>query len=188
MHPDADVDRGFSLVEALLAVTVTTLAVSALVQLAILSARANDLAESTTFAAVLASQKLEQLRALTWTFDQDGAPISDTSTDTTMAPERLSGGTGLAPSPTNALLRSTPGYCDFLDASGLSLGGSTTPPARAAFVRRWSIGLVGAATDTLVIQVSVMRVRGQNRVGDTIARRLPGEVRMTGIKTRKGTR
>jgi hypothetical protein len=42
---------------------------------------------------VLATQKMEQLRALAWTSDALGVPISDL-TDTAVVPHSSSGGTG----------------------------------------------------------------------------------------------
>ena len=177
-------DRGFSLIEVLVATTVMTMAVVALAQLSILSVRVSHTARSTTFATLLASHKVEQLRALTWSVDSSGAPISDTSTDTTVEPQAPSGGTGLAPSPAGALTHNTPGYCDFLDANGRTLGGGTTPSANTAFIRRWSIDVLSAATgSTLVIQVSVIPVRNGG-IADG-ARRLPDEARVVTVKTRK---
>ena len=177
-------DRGFSLIEALVATTVLTMGVVALAQVSILSVRVNHIARSTTFATLLADHKIEQLRALTWSVDSNGAPISDTSTDTTVEPEGPSGGTGLAPSPAGALTQNTSGYCDFLDASGRTLGGGTTPPANTAFIRRWSIdSLAAATTATLVIQVSVTPVRNGVVAGGV--RRRPDEVRIVTVKTRK---
>ena len=52
-----------------------------LAQLFALSTRANVGSRSTTFTAMLAQQKLEQLRGLTWGFDSLNLPISDLSTD-----------------------------------------------------------------------------------------------------------
>ena len=163
-----------------------TTALGALSQLAILSLRVNHGARSTTFATLLAYHKIEQLRALTWSVDGSGAPTSDTSTDTTVEPAEPSGGTGLGPSPADALTQNTAGYCDFLDANGRTLGGGTTPPANTAFIRRWSIDQLPAAMNaTLVIQVSVTAVRNREVAGSP--RRLPDEARIVAVKTRKAS-
>ena len=186
LHRAVPLNRGFSLIEVLVATTVTTVATMALAQLSAMSIRLNQVARETTIATVLASQKMEQLRAVAWTSDALGAPISDTSTDTTAVPERSSGGTGLRPSPTGALLLNTAGYCDFLDENGRPLGGGLAPPSKAAFIRRWSIEpLPSPASESLAIQVSVTRV-GKRRSGTGSDVRLPSEARMFGIKTRKG--
>jgi type II secretory pathway pseudopilin PulG len=167
--------RGFSLVEALFATTLLTALFVGVAQLAAVAARANERSRSMTRTIVLASQKLEQLRGLAWTFDATGAAISDFSTDTTAMPESPSGGTGLTASPADALSQNVAGYCDFLDEAGRSLGGSTTPPANTAFVRRWSIDPLPASNDTIVIQVQVTRV-GQAAEG----------TRLVGVRTRTG--
>src|SRR5215207_3722562 len=132
-------DAGFSLVEVLLATTLLTVAIASLAQLFVISTRANTSARLTTFTTVLAQQKMEQLRSLTWGFDSLGLPLTDTSTDITSAIESPSGGRGLTPSPAGALGENTDGYHDFLDVNGQSLGGGTTPPANAIYVRRWTV-------------------------------------------------
>src|SRR5437870_3172963 len=96
-------ERGFSLLEVLIATTILATAVTALAQLFAVSTRANANARTTTFASVLAQQKMEQLRGLTWGFDIQGLPTSDTSTDLTVVPEKPTGGTGLSPSPGGTL-------------------------------------------------------------------------------------
>ncbi|PYR69930.1 MAG: hypothetical protein DMF88_04450, partial [Acidobacteria bacterium] len=95
-------NAGFSLIESLIAVMLMAGAIATLAQLFALSTRTNVSAHYTTFAAVLAEQKLEELRALSWGFDTQGLPMSDTSTDTTVSPETAIGGTGLQPSPSAA--------------------------------------------------------------------------------------
>jgi prepilin-type N-terminal cleavage/methylation domain-containing protein len=176
------VDRGFSLVEVLVASSLMTLAAIGLAHLSINSIRVNRVARSTTFAIVLASQKMAQLQALTWAADSTGALVSDTSTDTTVAPETSGGGTGLAASPSGALIANTSGYCDFLDAYGRALGGGTTPPVSTAYVRRWAIEALSTA-DALIIQVSVTPVGIRPRAA--IAGRHPEEARLVVLKARK---
>jgi prepilin-type N-terminal cleavage/methylation domain-containing protein len=180
------VDRGFSLIEVLVASTVMTIALIALAQLSVVSIRVNQIARLTTVTTVLSSQKIEQLQALTWAFDAAGAPVSDTATDTTVAPEQSAGGTGLAPSPVDALAEDTNGYCDFLDAYGRplagSVGGGTAPPSATAFVRRWSIATL-PTVDGLLIQVSVAP-RG-TRAASSNVRPRPGEARIIALKIRK---
>src|SRR4051812_50048975 len=59
-------DDGFSLIEVLVATTIMTVAIAALAQVLALGTALNASAGRTTFAAVLASQKGESLRALGW--------------------------------------------------------------------------------------------------------------------------
>ena len=114
-----------------------SVAVSGLAHLLTVAAYTNARARATTYAAVLAQQKMEQLRGLAWGFDALGLPLSDTTTDTTAVEELPSGGQGLTPSApagaTGPLAENTAGYCDFLDGFGNSLGGGTAaaPPSDA---------------------------------------------------------
>ena len=59
-------DRGFSLLEVLVATTIMTVAVAALAQVLALGTALNASAARMTFAAVLASQQVESLRSLNW--------------------------------------------------------------------------------------------------------------------------
>src|SRR2546430_7287552 len=86
-----------------------------LAQLFVMSTRTNVAAKSTSIAAVLAQQKMEQLRSLEWGFDALGLPNTDTTTNTAVVPMAANGGTGLSPSPTRA---GNP-----LKANGAGLGG-----------------------------------------------------------------
>src|SRR6188768_1901204 len=108
-------DRGFSLVETLVATTIMTVALASLAQLFLISTKANQSARITTNASVLAQQKMEQLRGLMWGFDIIGLPVSDTTSDLTVVPEQPQGGPGLTPSPDGSLQSNVDGYCDFLD-------------------------------------------------------------------------
>src|SRR5882672_2242131 len=87
---------GFSLVETLVAVSLMATAIVTLAQLFALSTRTNVAAHYTTYAAVLAEQKLEELRGLSWGFDTQGLPVSDSTTNTAVSPEDPIGGTGLS--------------------------------------------------------------------------------------------
>jgi type II secretory pathway pseudopilin PulG len=181
--------RGFSLVETLVATTVTTIALAALAQLFMISTRANHGARLTTFAAVLAQQKMEQLRGLSWGFDTIGLPLTDSTSDLTVVPESATGGTGLSPSPARTLGQNTDGYCDFLDSRGQSLGGGTAPPANTMYIRRWSVEpLPTNPNNTLVLQVLVTSRRDRGAADTEVGvRRLPQEARLITVKTRKAT-
>lgn len=179
--------RGFSLIEVLIATTILTVGVAALAQLATIAARANLSARTTTSAALLAQEKMEQLRGLTWGLDALGTAVSDLTTDIAAMPIAPTGGVGLTPSPSDALARNTPGYCDFIDAGGRSLGGGPVAPGTTAYIRRWSIEPMPAFPDsTLILQVLVTGLRSRGAADGAIStRRLPDEARLVGIKTRK---
>jgi prepilin-type N-terminal cleavage/methylation domain-containing protein len=178
MRP-GNAERGFSLLEVLVATAVFTVAVGGLAELCAIASRANSAARATTTAAMLAAQKMEQLRALTWGFDEFAMPLGDFTTDLTVSPEMPNTGVGLSPSPPGALAQSTAGYCDFLDATGHWLSGGAAPPAAAVFVRRWSIEpLPTHPADTLVIVTRAVH-------GAAPARPPPDDARLITVKGRK---
>jgi len=187
----AKTDRGFSLLEILVATSVLTVALTGLAQLFTVSTRANGSARATTYAAILAQQKMEQLRGLTYGFDALNVPLTDTTTKITVVPELPTGGNGLGPSPIGTLGANTVGYVDYLAANGVSLGGvSTTPPAGTVYIRRWSVEpLPTNPNNTIVLQVLVTRTRNRGSA-DTIigpVMRLPDEARIISVKTRKAS-
>ena len=146
-----------------------------------MSARAN------TYATVLAEQKMEQLRGLTWGYDSLALPLSDTSTNTALPVESPNGGTGLTPSPAGALTDNVDGYVDYIDQFGNIIGGGATIPGRTVYIRRWSVEpLPTTASGALVLQVIVTTLlnrRDADQAGST--RRLRDEARLLTVKTRK---
>ena len=182
-------EAGSTLVEVLIATVLMAGGVLAMSQLFLVSTAANYSARTDTFATVLAEQKLEQLRSLTWGFDLQGLPVSDFATDTSVRPEAQDGGTGLQPSPPGALQENTPGYVDHVDARGEIVGNSATPPNGSLYTRRWSIEpLPTNPNNTLILQVVVTPhvVSGNGQAGPAgNAPRLNGDARMTTVKTRK---
>jgi type II secretory pathway pseudopilin PulG len=185
---------GFTLLETLIASTILTVGVGALAQLFVVSTQANRAARVTTFVSVLAQQKMEQLRGLTWGFDGVGVPVTDTTTNLSVVPEQPTGGPGLSPSPPGALNRNTPGYCDFLDTAGQPVAPTIPPaglpvamPSGATYARRWTVEpLPTNPNNTVILQVLVTTTRDRGSADlDTNVRRLPGEARLVSVKTRK---
>lgn len=162
-------------------------ALVALAQMFVISVANNHGARSGTYTTVLAQEKMEQLRGLTWGFDSIGLPLTDTATDTTQAVESPTGGTGLTPSPAGSLLRNTPGYVDYVDANGNILGGGATIPSRTVYIRRWSIEpLPTDPNTTIILQVLVTTNRSRGAADATgSTQRLRDEARLMSIKTRK---
>jgi type II secretory pathway pseudopilin PulG len=178
--------RGFSLAETVVAVGIMTAALLTLAQLFAMAVAANTSAKNTTFATILAEQKLEQLRALAWGFDREGLPITDTSTDTSVDPETPNGGTGLSPSPNTALQQNTNGWVDWVDRDGKIVGNGQNPPAGAMYLRRWSVEpLPTNPNNTIIIQVLVSRIRDRGAADNGRVARLAEEARVMSIKTRK---
>ena len=167
----------------------TSLLASALVALAQLFAIAtatNQAARNSTLTMVLAEQKIEQLRALQYTFDTVGLPIQDTETDLAVYPPAATGGKGLSPHTDNTLQANTDGYVDYLDHWGRTLGGGTVIPENTAFIRRWSVEpLPTNPNNVVILQVLVTRVRDRG-TGDTgSVSRGAQEARLMTIKSRK---
>lgn len=177
---------GFSLIEAVVAAGLLAAALVSLASLFAIAAGSDATARAGSLATMLAGQKSEQLRALTWGFDTLGLPISDTTTDTSVSPELAGGGTGLAPSPSNTLQASADGYVDYLDRNGVQLGGGTVAPSGTAYIRRWFIEpLPTDPNNTLIIQVLVTRRQDRGTADAGSVARLPEEARLVTVKTRK---
>ncbi|MEW5984462.1 MAG: prepilin-type N-terminal cleavage/methylation domain-containing protein [Acidobacteriota bacterium] len=177
---------GFSLVEVLIATGLLATSLVAVAQLFAVATKANSSARTSTFATVLAQQKMEQLRELTWGFDQQNNAVSDLQTDLAVTPPSPAGGLGLSPSPARSLLDPAAGYVDYLDAAGTWIGTGTRPVAGTTYIRRWSITPLPAdPANTLVLQVLVTRIRDRGTANNGAGTRLPNEARIMSIKTRK---
>ena len=133
---------GFTLLEVMVALGLLSCALLAVAPLLMVAARATDASRATTVATNLAAQKLEQLRALAWGFDVDGAPVEE-----------------LGPSPPGSLTTNTSGFVDYLDDGGAWVGAGPSPPPQAVFIRRWSVETDGGAipTETLLLRVVILR-------------------------------
>jgi len=187
-------EAGFSLMEVLIAMGVMTIGLVSLAQLFALSTRANHSSKTTTFAVLLAQQKMEQLRGLTWGFDAVGLPISDVATNSSIVPQAAGCptssaagvGSGLSPSSAGTISENVSGWVDYLDVNGCLLSGGSTAPSRTIYIRRWSVEpLPTNPNNTLVLQVLVTRRvdRGAANAGNVM--RMPEEARVMSIKTRK---
>ena len=171
-------EGGFSLLEVLAAAVILMTGIIAVAQMFVAATNQNMSARRVTTTAVLAQQKIEQLRALTWGYDDFGLPISDISSDISVTPPTPGGGIGLQPSPGDTLNTSTPGYVDYLDAFGQWAGSGGAPPPNALYVRRWSIEpLPTNPNNTLVFQVLVGRITPVGGLNDL--------ARQVSLKTRK---
>jgi prepilin-type N-terminal cleavage/methylation domain-containing protein len=123
-------DRGFSLLETLIALSLLLVALSGLAQVFATTSRATNDARRAALAAVFAAQKLEQLRGIR----ADLAPLS-----------------------VGALRRNVDGWFDFLDDYGRSLGAGAQPPTGTIFVRRWTVeSLPFDPTTTFIVRVAVI--------------------------------
>lgn len=187
-------ESGFSLVEVLAATVILTVALMSLAQLFAISTRSNFSARSNTFAALLAQQKMEQLRGLTWGFDVLNLPVSDLTSDTSTGaqasgcpvPGGGGGGTGLAPSPWGTLQGNVAGWVDYLDQNGCLLGGGGVAPQGTIYIRRWSVEpLPTNPNNTLILQVLVTRDTDRGMANAANVSRQNEEARLMSVKTRK---
>lgn len=121
---------GFTLIEVLIATAVITVGAASLAQLFLVAAHANRVADTGSTTLLLAEQKMEELL-----------------------------GKDLTPSPAGTLSANMPGFVDYLDSGGVSLGAtSVVPPRGVGFICRWSIDpLPNSVVNTLVLQVVVLR-------------------------------
>ena len=181
---------GFSLIEVLVAVGLLAVVSISTAQLFAVATRANAQSKGQTSTTLLAVQKMEQLRSLTWGFDQAssnlGLPVSDMTTDLSK-PEPVGGGLGLNPSPADTLTSNVAGYVDYLDTKGVWVGNGASIPAGAHYIRRWSITpLPTNPNNTLVLQVRVTTVmQAALASSSTTTSRWGQDAWLVSIKTRK---
>ena len=179
-------EAGFSIVEVLVATGLLASALVALAQLFAIATATNASARSSTLTMMLAEQKIEQLRALQYTFDRAGLPVQDTETDLAVYPPAATGGKGLSPHTDNTLQSNTNGYVDYLDPSGRTLGGGTVIPDGTAFIRRWSVEpLPTNPNNVIILQVLVTRQRNRGTGDAGSVSRGAQEARLMTIKSRK---
>jgi prepilin-type N-terminal cleavage/methylation domain-containing protein len=184
----ADCDRGFTLVEVVVAAALLIVAAAGVAQLVAIGVRASRIARGETTTALLAAQKMEQLRSLSWTFDSSGGVRSDTSTDVSRDPV-VSGGTGLGTTPAGSLEHSVDGCVDYLDGAGRWIGTGTAIPANTVYVRRWAVLPLMADpvhTRVLVVVASALEEeRALGSVSPTSRPRLPQDTLLVAVKTRQ---
>lgn len=185
-------ERGFTLVEVVVAVTLLTI-VGVSVSTALVVSRSMAVHEREQVIGRIAAQaRLATLTSLAFDTigDAGGAAVAvtDTTSDVTLDPPGA-GGTGLRPSPPDALWRDCPGYVDYLDAIGQSLGARVGGDSRATYVRRWAIGRSGAGPGEVVliaVLVAPLATAARAAAGDpTRVIDQPGVVVLRGARVRR---
>jgi prepilin-type N-terminal cleavage/methylation domain-containing protein len=157
-------ERGFTLMETLVALVIVVVAMAGLVPLFLQSTTLVLETRRAPTALAAAESKIEHLRALSFTYDASGHPRSDTSSDTALDPPTPTGGTGLRVSPTDSLTHDVTGFVDYLDQYGRSVRGR--PEAGVFYTRRWAIALVGGDADLLEIQSCVWKSTADTGMAD----------------------
>jgi hypothetical protein len=140
---------------------------------------------------ILAQQKMEQLRGLTWGFDTIGR-LSDTSTDLPPSARRPAvrrrpgRGQGSRRRRPARWARTQDGWVDYINPNGCVLSGGGSPPQGTMYIRRWSVEpLPTNPNNTLILQVLVFLNRDRGDADGGNVARLPEEARLVSVKTRK---
>lgn len=151
---------GFALLEVLITAGLVVAVAAGASHILAIAVRASHSARVRTMASMLAAEKIEQLRSLTWSHVTTSGPAisissSDFTTDLSTDPATDSG-PGLLPSPTGTLEANVVHYFDYLDGSGRWAGGIGPPPPSAVYIRRWTVRpLASDPENVLVFQVVV---------------------------------
>ena len=161
---------GSTLVEALVAMLVLSTGLLAMAELVRLAAGSNVRSRRSSVASILATQKIEELRSLTWEFDVSGLPVSD----------------GRLQASPWSLQQNAPGFVDHVDGGGAVVGEGVQAPQSAVYTRRWSIEPLPAGSEhVMLLQVLVTRTHGWSDSDRSSVPRLPGDARLATIKTSK---
>lgn len=140
IHPRPQEVKGFTLIEALIAVLILTFGLLATAQvLAICLLINKNNGRDTSKTVTFAHDKMDELNSLGFT---------DTTTNLTVDPPYPPNGVGLTAGGSIAPAAPVAGYADFLDD-----GGSRTTQGNAAFTRQWQI--INDAANLKRIMVSV---------------------------------
>lgn len=157
-------------------------------QLTATATRAARQARDHTSAVILASAKMDQLRALDWTYDPaSGAPPAERTDVTTNVSRQdyASDGPGLRASPPGTLSSSVPPYVDYLNEDGRWVGNGAEPPGNALFIRRWAVTpLPDDPRRTIVLHVLVTTVGADGARTGAFTRRTGTEALLVSVKTR----
>lgn len=137
--------RGFTLIETLVAAGILVTALAGLSQLFVLSLQLTRHANVAGAALTAAQDKLEVLSGLAFGYDEGGSATTDAL---------------LQISPDSSLDGNVEPYVDWVDAGGRA----RTAPTQSVFVRRWRIRTVNASAspDAISIEVCVFRVPAES--------------------------
>ncbi|GMR21826.1 MAG: hypothetical protein BMS9Abin37_0143 [Acidobacteriota bacterium] len=149
-------ERGFSLIEVMVAIVILTVGLLSLAQMMVMSTNANTLSGRMTSCSALAKEQLERLKA---------APFF-TVAPTTRNPILTAGGD------INAAVA---GYSQFYDTNGLP-----TAAGSAAFETRW---LVTDVPTGMPLQMVQIQMRCLSAAGDRDQFAVIGEARFTTFRT-----
>ena len=180
---------GLALIDVLLASLLAAGVAAGVAHLIAIAINANRAARQQTLTTILAASKLEQLRSLPWTYepgrDAPAPPRSDASADLSVEPAS-SGGPGLSASPPGTLESNVRSYVDYLDERGRWVGNGAAPPARAVFIRRWSVRPLPDHPASTILSVLVTTVAQDRSRHEVWTARSGTESLLATLITRKG--
>jgi prepilin-type N-terminal cleavage/methylation domain-containing protein len=175
---------GLTLVEVIVAIMIFTLVSVGAAHLWVWVMHAMWSSGAETIALAAARSKIEELESLAWRWDASGNRVSDLDTNLS-GRTPATGGPGLSLSPGNTLEDNVDGYVDYLDARGQWVGTGPSPPAAAAFVRRWQVRARGSPpADTLIFRVLVVPLANDPARGRVMSGRGPGAAGLITARTR----
>jgi prepilin-type N-terminal cleavage/methylation domain-containing protein len=148
-------ERGFSLIEVMVAILILTVGLLALAQMMVVATNSNSLSSRMTSASSLAKEQLERLKATPFYAD----PLTKERT-----PALLDGG--------NNELPGGAGYAQQYDANGIAVGGG------GQFEVRWEIETVDTPLPLEMVEIRVRCVTVNADQFNVI-----GEARFTTIRT-----
>jgi prepilin-type N-terminal cleavage/methylation domain-containing protein len=182
--------QGFTLIEVLIGISLLVVVAIGVAQLAGMSTRALRASRDHTSAVILAAAKMDQLRALAWTYEPEApgellVPRTDLTTNLD-SPDCPDDGPGLAVSPAGTLSASTPRYVDYLDGGGRWVGNGIDPPRSAVFVRRWAVQALPSDPErTRILSVLVTTVSQDRSRTAPWSRRTGVEAHLVSARTRR---
>ena len=156
--------RGFALLEVLIASAVIATVAAGSTLLMSMALHATRQSRVRTLATMLAAEKMEQLRSLTWSHVTTSGPAismstSDVTTDLSNEPA-TDDGRGLLLSPAGTLTSNVVGYVDYLDANGRWVGHGPSAPPPAVYIRRWAVRPMLSDPDNILVFEVVTGTRG----------------------------
>jgi type II secretory pathway pseudopilin PulG len=159
---------GFALLEVLITAGLVVAVAAGASHILAIAVRASHSARVRTMASMLATEKIEQLRSLTWSHVTTSAPAmsissSDFTTDLSNDPATDSG-PGLLPSPPGTLEANVAGYVDFVDGAGRWVGAGGSPPSSAVYIRRWAVRPLASDPENILVLRVVVTTRAPGGV------------------------
>lgn len=199
-------ERGFSLAEVAVATGMLAVVSLSVAKMFALSTEKNLAAKHQVSTTTMATQKMEQLRGLTFTYDAGGMglPVTDTTTNLTLCTPDTTGH-GLDPSPTSyidstthltrtstnlSIEQNVAGFVDYLDGRGncVNANGATTAPAGAVYTRRWSIQPLPTNPNNSLVFIVLVTPTAKENVRTVSAdgrTRLVEDAMLVSLRTRK---